>query len=1056
MERPLVDVTHAAVVLGKARPEAVTTIPPGRAFLDCLAGAILAGNLPRPGGAPPRLIDLPRITILLPTRRSARALQEAFLKRGGGKAMLLPRIRPIAEADETATLLSGIVSLGTLGVAADLPPAISEIERRLVLTELVMRWSAAMRAHEDDIAPVTAAGAGTPAQAAALARDLAALMDTVETENVRLDRLAEQVPEGFSAHWQKTMTFLEIALAMWPRHLAERGMLSPADRRNRVILDEAQRLSASPPAGPVIVAGVTGGIPAAAELMRTIATLDEGAIVLPGLDQGMDDASWSAVLGEHPEHPQHGLAALLGALGIGRHAVTVLSGAAPSPAAAARARVVGEAMRPASTTEAWRSYIDDESPDVVRSAFAGVSRIDAPSAPDEAEAVALILREAAERTKVTAALVTPDRLLARRVAVRLESWGIRVDDSAGRPFAKTVPGAFLDLLIEAVRTELAPAPLMALLKHPLTRLGLSAFDVRKAARTLEIAAFRATYLGRGLGGVRAALERAETDRLEGRRQNRAAERLWEKDLALAHDLVRRLERALEPLAGHFASQARCSLRSLATAHVAAAEALSRMPDAGTPPTLWDGEAGTAAATFFAGLLDPALPSLEISAVDYPDLYRNLVAGESVRARIPAHPRLFIWGPLEARLQQPDIIVLGSLNEGTWPEAADPGPWLNRPMRSALGLPQPETRIGHAAHDVTQLLGAERVYLTRALKVDGVPTVASRWLLRLDALLSGLGVADVLTPDRPWLGWTRGRDAISRHRRIPEPRPCPALGLRPRRLSVSDIERWIASPYELYAKRILGLEPLALLGAEPDASLRGSLLHAVLGRFATAYPEALPADPHRELMRLAATVLGDFAAHPRVAAFWMPRLDRFARWFAATEAARRTGIARTHAEVDGREVIDAPGGPFTLTARADRIDAGEGGIVITDYKTGAGLGLLASRALKGEAPQLPLEASIAVAGGFAQIAPRTVTALRYISVSGGEPPGDEVTLKVADAAALATTARGRLAVLVAAFDDPRTPYRAVRRSRFDYDHDDYAHLARIAEWSAEGAEPGGEE
>ena len=134
------------------------------------------------------------------------------------------------------------------------------------------------------------------------------------------------------------------------------------------------------------------------------------------------------------------------------------------------------------------------------------------------------------------------------------------------------------------------------------------------------------------------------------------------------------------------------------------------------------------------------------AADYADLYATLLARENVRERTAVHPRVAIWGPFEARLQQPDILILGSLNEGTWPEAAEPGAWLNRPMRRDLGLPSPEEEIGRAAHDFVSLLGAKTVYLTRAEKVDGVPTVPSRWLMRLTALLKGMDLTNVLEAD----------------------------------------------------------------------------------------------------------------------------------------------------------------------------------------------------------------------------------------------------------------------------------------------------------------------
>ncbi len=1031
----------------------VFTVPPGRPFLTSVARAILSGDLPSAGGHAPSALELPDVTLLLPTRRAARAMQEAFLVASGGRAMLLPRIRPISEDEEELTLLSGLAAETALGPEElELPPAVSEIERRIALTMLVAKWSQSKRsarAHlAGDMAIFAGAAGDTPAKAANLAADLCRLMDMVETEGVDFSGLAELVPEEFSEHWQETIEFLKIITEAWPAHLAERGLLSPVGRRNRAILAEAKRLTEAPPKGPVIVAGVTGSIPATVELMRTVARLPTGAIVLPGLDPNLDEESWRTIVPAHPEHPQFGLKKLLDRLELERRDVRALAGNEASAAGEGRAELMAEAMRPSGTTAKWYGYTKRADRAQLRTALAGVSLIEAPSAQDEAEVVALILREAAETPARTAALISPDRLLARRVAIRLEAWGIRVDDSAGRPFAKTVPGTFLDLTIAAIAQGFAPADTMALLKHPLTRLGLDPFGVRRAARALEIAAFRDIYLGQGIGGLKGALRRAEQDVAAGDRREAAVKRLRPDDWKGAFDLVERLEAAFAPLLAVFAAGKAQPLGAIAHAHVKAAEALARLPEAeadddGSP--LWRDEAGTAAATFFTGLADPKLPVLEVPAADYADLYRSLIAKENVRPRIAVHPRLFIWGPFEARLQQTDVVILGGLNDGTWPEAGEPGPWLNRPMRAALGLPSPEEKIGYAAHDFTSFLGAKRVYLTRAQKIDGVPTVPSRWLMRLEALLSGLGLADQLRPQQPWLGWARARDRIETRVRIAAPEPRPPLELRPRRLSVTRVETWLANPYAIFANSILRLEKLPSLGADPDAALRGSIVHEIMSRFAKAAPTALPADAAGELAAIARDVLGHYGDNPRVAAFWLPRFLRFAQWFAETEPERRRGVASVAAEVDGKLALAGPGGPFTLTARADRIDVGEGGMIITDYKTGTPP--TDSRIRQGLAPQLPLEAAIARGeAGFTGIPERRVAALRYIKASGGEPAGEERTVEVDDIAALADTALERLGRLVAQFDDEATPYKALRRAGFSYDYDDYAHLARVAEWA----------
>ena len=1044
----------------------VFTVPPGRPFLTALAEAILSGNLPDVGLAKPLPIDLPAWTILMPTRRAARTLQEAFLAISGSSAMLLPAIRPIAEGQEDLGLIESAIAAPSAGAGGlIIPPAIGALERTLVLTNLVMAWSRAMRGphtgHDPDhsaMKPVPGAGATTPAQAARLAAELARLIDAVETERVALDTLADLVPEEYSAHWQQTLEFLRIVTEFWPAHLAETGAISPADRRNRLILAEARRLAAHPPAHPVIVAGVTGSVPATAELMRTVASLPNGAIVLPGLDTDLDAESFARLAEHHPEHPQHGLARLLAQLGLTRGDVRQLEGARLGPGRVQRNRLISEAMRPTGSMTGWRRLKETADPAALRQSLADVDLIETATADDEAEVVALILREALETPGRTAALVSPDRLLARRVAARLEAWGIRVDDSAGRPFAKTVPGAFLDLVASALQSHFAPAELMALLKHTLTRLGLSAGDVRRAARNLEVAALRTTYLGRGLASLDAAVERARLATAAGSRRHRSVTRLKETDWAALRDLVQRLSGALAPLVAMMEDGEAYPLARIVEVHVAVAEAIAAPTEAEvlergggdeTPSSpLWDRDEGAAASLLLAQLMNGETTQPTVRVADYPDFFRALIGNESIRTRVPRHPRLSIWGPYEARLHQPDVVVLGSLNEGVWPKASDPGPWLNRQMRARLGLPSPEEEIGRAAHDVATLLGAGKVHLTRANKVGGVPMVASRWLLRLHALLGGLGLEGALAPARSWLAWGRARDLPAHMEPIRPPAPRPPLALRPRRASVSDVETWLGNPYAIFAKRILLLEALPPLGQEPGPSERGQIVHEALARFTRAYPDQLPDDVVGSFMALADEVIGSLGRETRVRAFWRPRLVRFAHWFAGSEPFRREPGSRRLVEIAGKLAFESPGGGFELTARADRIDIEPTGLVITDYKTGA---LPASgKVIAGEAPQLPLEAAMASAGVFPQVDAAIVTALRYIRATGGEPPGEECLIapKGTTVNDIGADALARLRLLVAQYDDDRTPYPALRRRRFDYTYDDSAHLARIGEWSSD--------
>lgn len=1049
--------------MAAARHDNVYCVPTGIEFLPALVRAIVDGNLPRIGGPRPDALDLSAVTVILPTRRAERALAEACLSVTGRKAMLMPTIRAITGPDEDALLIADAAAGIGAGAATalQLPLAIDKTERLLLLTRLVLQWSTALHrnAPRGEAGAAPQAGARTPAQAAAMAQQLAELMDLVEREGKSLDRINEIVPDTYSEHWQKSLDFLKIVTQFWPDVLVERGRLSPWDRQNRLLIAEAERLRNNPPQGPVIVAGVTGSIPATVELMRAVADLDQGAIVLSGLDLGLDEETWDAITPGHPEHPEYGLKMLLEALGISRRQVPLLPGCETSEAIQHRVGFIAEAMRPTETTARWHEWVTTADKGPISKSFEPVNLIEAANPQEEAEAIALIMRETAEHDDKTAALVTPDRLLARRVAIRLESWGIRVDDSAGRPFAKTVPGAFLELVVDAIAKNFSPVATMALLKHPLTRFGMSAREVRFAARALELAAFRTTYIGAGIEGIDAALTRAR-DEIDAReRRDMAAQRLWDEDWQRARDLIAKLREAYAPLLEVFAARSEYALSEIAARHAEVAENTSALTpeelEAGAEQELYAGEAGAAASSFFSQLVACAAASPDITSDDYPDLYRALIATlPPVIPRVPKHPRLSIWGPMESQLLTADVVILGSLNETSWPGATDPGPWLNRPMRADLELPSPEEETGREARDFAALMGAREVYLTRAKKVDGVPSVPSRWLMRMIALLGGLGLPDVLAPSQPWLQWARFRDAADQRPSATRPEPRPPVAARPRRLSVSAIERWIANPYGLYAGEVLKLKALPQLATEPDAALKGKILHEAMSVFTRRYPNDLPAAADAELTEIAERILQAYSSHPRVAAFWLPRFARFAEWFAETEPARRAGIEKSLAEVSGDMTFAAPAGDFTLVARADRLDVLPAGVMITDYKTGKPPNDKDVTSLR--RPQLPLEAAILGAGGFAKIGNADIAGLRYIEASGGEPPGSE-RLVAADAgqAALAERALAALKQLVDRFDCVETPYSAVRRAGYTYDYDDYAHLARVAEWAqaADAAENG---
>lgn len=965
----------------------VFTIPPGAAFVDTLAGRLLA----EAGDDPLALADM---EVLLPTRRACRAMSDAFLRLSGGKPLLLPRLRPLGDLDEEELDLTG-------AEPPDLAAAVAPVERVLVLARLILSAARAQGGHVP-----------SPDQAARLAAELARLLDAVQAEGLEFSALARLVPEDYAAHWQLTLDFLKIVTEAWPAILAERGALDPEDRLNRAVAAQLEAWRTHPPAHKVIAAGSTGSRPAVAGLLAAVAGLPAGRVVLAGLDREMDDQSWAAL---DPAHPQYGLKSLLDRLGIGRDAVAPLV-PGPEPRAG-RVRLLAEAMRPAATCEAWRDL-----PALEAGALEGVWRLDAPTPREEAGAIALMMRAELEHLGRTCALVTPDRGLARRVAGELERWGLSVDDSAGRPLGLTEPGAFLRLAAGMVAEDFAPHPLLACLKHPLAAGGVEAGAFRALVRRLELRALRGPRPAPGVTGL---LRAVDDPRLVG----------WLGDLeAMAAPLARLLAADEAPLA------------DLLRAHMEFAEWLAGDEQLPGPARLWRGEAGEAAARFAAELAEAAPALGAVPGRCYPALLDELMAGVAVRSAWDRHPRLFIWGPLEARLQHADLLILGGLNEGTWPAPPEADPWMSRPMRAAFGLAPPERRIGLAAHDFAQGFAAPRVVLTRSLRVDGTPTVPSRWLMRLDAVMRGAGLAF----DRDaaeWLDWHALLDRPGEWRRPAIPAPAPPVSARPRRLSVTEIETWMRDPYAIYARHVLRLRALDPIDADPGAAEYGSVVHEALELFLKAWPRALPDDPEAELLATGRALFESRNLSPALWAFWWPRFQSVARWVAARERGRRHRLVRVHAEAGGALEIEAPFGPFTLTAKADRIDElADGTLGLIDYKTGTPP--RAREVAAGFAPQLPLEAVIARHGGFAGVRPAAVSELLYWHLKGGAAGGEERDAGP-DAAALADEALEGLHALVAAFDDPATPYAARPHPEHAPRYSDYLHLARVREWASAG-------
>lgn len=960
-------------------------LPPGADF----PRALVVGLKKRMAGQDPAAVA--RVTLFVNTAKMRELVKTAFQETGAG---FLPRLRLVSELG--ADPMPG------------LPQAVPPLRRRLELAVLVGR----LVERQKDFAPGTAVFD--------LADSLAGLMDEMQDEGV--NPAAFETPglaEDHAVHWERSLSFLRI-LTPW----FEAGAQPDAPARQRAV---TEALLASwrenAPSDPVLVVGSTGSRGTTALLMRAVANLPQGALVLPGFDFDLPDFGWnsldSSVIPDE-DHPQYRYASLLGHLGL-KH--TDVSEWTPETAPdAARNRLVSLALRPAPVTDQWLSEGRALVP--LTNAAAGLTLIEAQTPRQEALAVALALRKACDEGQ-SAALISPDRTLARRVTAALDRWGIRPDDSAGRPLHLTAPGRLLRHVAGLFGRPLTAEALLVLLKHPLTATGTGGRgDHLRLTRDLELKLRR----------YGPPFPTPDDLRAWGATGNDASREGWATWLA------------------NWVSAVPVLPENIISAYTDTLLALTGVLCAGPGGTesvsgLWQEEAGRAARACLQSLQDEAPHGGQMSAAGFADLLGKLLQKEAVREADGTHRTICIRGSREAREVQADLVILAGLNEGIWPQPTAPDPWLSRQMRLNLGLLLPERQIGLAAHDFQQALAARQVILSRATRDDEAQTVPSRWLDRLINLMTGLedetgAVRAMRDRGQEWLRLAAALDHAPKGRAAVRPAPRPPVAARPRELPVTAIRTLIRDPYAIYARYMLRLRPLDPLLAEPDPRLRGKALHKIVERFVLERPVDEAPDAARDrLLAGAEHILQAEVAWPSAQRMWLARIARFADRFVMAEADRAAAGVPVVMEEGG--AIDLPGLAFRLTARPDRIDqTPDGSLHIYDYKSGKAPSI---EQVKHFEKQLPLQAAMAERGAFGRLGPQLVTGCSYVELGGK----GQVRAMARDS--LDPDAEwDRLIKLIGRYLTAGQGY-AARRAVFRSDEvGDYDHLARFGEWQQSDA------
>ncbi|MBW6505438.1 MAG: double-strand break repair protein AddB [Rhodobacteraceae bacterium] len=964
------------------RAQNIFALPPGVDFPEAFVAGLAARMATEPREA------MARVRVFLPSARMLRQVRQAFDGIGAG---FLPQLRLVA--DLSADPVPG------------LPAAVPPLRRRLELAQLVAR----MTEREPDFA----AGTGVYS----LADSLADLLAEMQMEGVAPEALERVDVADHAAHWQRSLRFLRIVA----RYFDAATPPDPEARLRRVVEALAARWDARPAPYPVIVAGSTGSRGATALLMQAVARLPNGAVVLPGFDFEMPQSGWDSLdSGPVPaeDHPQYRFAAFARALGASPMAVQRWHEVAPP--SAARNALVSLALRPAPVTDSWMR--DGARLGNLQAATQGITLVEAADPRAEATAIALLLREAAENG-TRAALICPDRLLTRRVAAALDRWRITVDDSAGEPLPLSPPGRFLRHVAALAGRKLTLEAMFVLLKHPLTATGAGGRgDHLRFTRDLEL------HLRRK--GPAFPDEKALTDWAGGYQEpDRSAWAAW------LSGAFSGLEAAQE-----------LPLLAIIETHIARAEALAAGPGGSVGASaLWQHEAGREAARRLAEARRESAHAGQFTPAQYSDFFARLLQGGAVRLPEPTHPHIAILGGLEARVAGADLVILGGLNEGSWPQLPGADPWLSRQMRLGAGLLLPERQIGLAAHDFQQAIGAPRVVLTRAARSADAETVASRWLNRLTNLLAGLpdqggkqALCEMRARGQVWLRMANLLDT-PRALVLPAARPAPRppIAARPRSLPVTAIKTLIRDPYAIYAQRILRLRPLDPLRPEPDPRARGEVLHRLVEVFVRARPAGETVDEARaRLAATAAQVLADEVAWPAAQRFWLARIERIAASFSRSEAARAREGSPAVIEKSGSIRLETLN--FTLTAKPDRIDLlRDGRVRIFDYKTGEPPSPEQMAAFD---KQLLLEAAMAEKGAFDAIGPCPVAGYSYIQLGGAGATRDMEY----DKTLILETWEG-LQKMLAAYLSRETGFAARRAMQKVTDKGDYDHLARFGEW-----------
>ena len=999
-------------------------LPPSSDFANHFVEGLLSRFEPGILSSNPELLG--RLKILTSNKRLAKRIEEILYLNG---FIILPKV---VQLDELSDFFyrSSVKNIEEEKGQSRFQ-VISDLERLLLLERLIKE------AHQKKFSKMTKVDFFD------LAKNLGSLIDEFNINSVNIKDLEKIVEEDLPQHLQLNLIFMRQVVARYQKTLKQIKFI---DKSSKQILDVNNLINhweREPYSLPLLIAGSTGSQKSTAMLMYAISKLPQGLVILPGLDTNLTDRSWKNLT---PDHPQYGFFSLAKTWGLARYGHNEIIKAPCWHKMSAtdhetynksiRSHFFSLLMRPAPVTDEWRTE-GESILDNLNLALDDISLIEAENSRLEAAAISVSIKEAINEG-LTVALVSPAKQIARRVTAELKRWHITPINSLGISLAETELGLFLRQGALVINSGFNFNYVVALIKNRLC-------------------------------GGQYALHNANIVKLQQAPQWPTmsfldlADHIWltdqdEEFLHWYNWLSKVFKDSIAALEINF-------LSNIVDAHKKFSQCLINgyypkydeleLPD--DHKLCCETDIDYEVLSVLNQLSDTSKETGKFEFWAYNKILESLLS-EANYTPLPKSENcsVFIWGTLESRTQHADVVILAGLNEGIWPSHYKEGNWLNRSMRAVIGIDLLERKIGLSAHDFQQAAMAKKLILSRSLRQDNIPSVSSRWLLRLENLLFGLGasgtkyLADIRSRGDVFLQLARelySSDLLTNSlplevtRRALRPAPIPPLTTRPNKLSVTEIDTLIRNPYSVYAKRILNLRKILNVQHTSDPRNKGNLVHTTMENFIGEHINELPnLNEACAVLKEKFNLILDNALIPiAIKSVWKAQFSMRTTNIILCELQRRLVGKPIALEVYGKYIINFDtGDSFFITAKADRVDKSPDGFIVYDYKTGQ----VSRRDLERNSPQLDIEALMVKSGSFVGIPDGKVLGLGLVGLGASQ----QQYLKDVKIEDLDRWQSGLVKLIKQMkFELSAFPARLFRDKK-GYSSDDYEHLSRYGEWS----------